>query len=81
MERVHHEYVKFTYRVLYDEWRHARQRPLSVFSNSNEGPKNTSAVGIRTLEKVFWYQQFLGSVDMDLGFNSAELAIIDEWGK
>ena len=80
MQRVHHEYVRLVYSMLYDEWRHARQRPKAVITNSNEGPK-TMTDGIGHLSEVFWFQQFLGSVDMETGFNTAELAIIDEWGK
>lgn len=80
MTRVHHSYVRVTYSLLYDEWRHARQRPKVVITNSNEGAKDVTD-GIAHLKDVFWFQQFLGSVDMALGFNSAEMLILDQWGK
>lgn len=80
MTRVHHSYFRMTYSLLYDEWRHARQRPKVVITNSNEGPK-TVVNGISVLTDVLWLQQFLSSVDMDLGFNSAEMLILNQWGK
>lgn len=79
MVRVHHSYFRITYSLLFDEWRHARQRPKAVITNSNEGAK-TIVDGISHLTDVFWLQQFLGSVDLDLGFNSAEMLILNEWG-
>ena len=80
MTRVHHSYFRFTYSLLFDEWRHARQRPKVVLTNSNEGPKEVIGT-ITTLKDVLWLQQFLNSVDMDTAFNSAEMLILNEWGK
>ena len=80
LTRVHHSYVRVTYSLLYDEWRHARQRPKVVITNSNEGAK-TVVNNISVLTDVLWFQQFLGSVDFDTGFNSAEMLILNEWGK
>lgn len=80
--KVHHSYCRVTFSLLYDEWRHARQRPKAVLSDSIEAAKTIDTTSlISNLTSVFWFQQFLGSIDMDLWFNAAELEIIEEWGK